>query len=33
MTRQSLNPLPIYQRLGVPEIWCYDQGQLKVYLL
>jgi Uma2 family endonuclease len=33
LTSKSLNRLPIYQRLGVPEIWCYDQGQLTVYLL
>jgi len=30
---KSLNRFPIYQRLGIPEIWCYDQGQLRVYLL
>ncbi|MBF2003787.1 MAG: Uma2 family endonuclease [Synechococcales cyanobacterium M58_A2018_015] len=24
---------PIYRRLGVPEIWCYDQGKLTVYRL
>jgi hypothetical protein len=24
---------PIYARLGVPEIWCYDSGELKIYQL
>lgn len=33
MTSKSLARLPIYVRLGVPEIWCYDQGRLRVYLL
>jgi Uma2 family endonuclease len=33
LTSKSLDRFPIYARLGVPEIWCYDQGQLKVYLL
>lgn len=33
LTSKSLNCFPIYQRLGVPEIWCYDQGQLTVYRL
>jgi Uma2 family endonuclease len=33
ITSKSLARLPIYVRLGVPEIWCYDQGQLRVYLL
>lgn len=33
LTSKSLNRFPIYQRLGVPEIWCYDQGQLTVYRL
>ncbi|YAF95334.1 MAG: Uma2 family endonuclease [Nodularia sp. CChRGM 3473] len=30
---KSLNRFPIYARLGVPEIWCYDTGELKIYLL
>jgi Uma2 family endonuclease len=33
VTRKSLNRLPIYARLGVPEIWCYDQGRLTIYRL
>jgi len=33
LTSKSLNRFPIYARLGVPEIWCYDQGQLTVYRL
>lgn len=33
LTSKSLNRFPIYARLGIPEIWCYDQGQLTVYLL
>ncbi len=33
MTSKSLNRLPIYARLGVPEIWCYDDGTLKIYQL
>lgn len=33
LTSRSLNRFPIYARLGVPEIWCYDQGVLSVYLL
>jgi Uma2 family endonuclease len=33
ITSKSLARLPIYVRLGVPEIWCYDQGQLRIYLL
>lgn len=32
-TRKSLARFPIYARLGVPEIWCYDQGKLSIYLL
>ncbi len=28
-----MNRLAIYARLGVPEVWCYDQGQLRIYLL
>jgi len=33
ITNKSLNRFPIYARLGVPEIWCYDWGELKIYLL
>ncbi|TVP61000.1 MAG: Uma2 family endonuclease [Nodularia sp. (in: Bacteria)] len=33
VTSKSLNRFPIYARLGVPEIWCYDSGELKIYLL
>lgn len=33
VTSKSLPRLPIYARLGVPEIWCYDDGQLTIYLL
>lgn len=33
LTSKSLSRFPIYARLGVPEIWCYDDGELKIYLL
>ncbi|WP_299487663.1 Uma2 family endonuclease [Acaryochloris sp. IP29b_bin.137] len=33
VTSKSLNRLPIYARLGVPELWCYDDGQLTIYHL
>jgi Uma2 family endonuclease len=33
VTNKSLNRFSIYARLGVPEIWCYDSGELKIYLL
>ncbi|MEW6492927.1 MAG: Uma2 family endonuclease [Cyanobacteriota bacterium] len=33
VTSKSLSRLPIYARLGVPEIWCYDSGELKIYQL
>lgn len=33
VTSKSLDRFPIYTRLGVPEIWCYDSGELKIYLL
>lgn len=33
LTHKSLNRLPIYARLGVPELWCYDDGQLTIYHL
>jgi Uma2 family endonuclease len=33
VTSKSLNLFSIYARLGIPEIWCYDSGELKIYLL
>jgi Uma2 family endonuclease len=33
VTSKSLDRFPIYARLGVPEIWCYDSGILKIYNL
>jgi Uma2 family endonuclease len=33
MTSKSLDRFPIYARLGVPEIWSYDSGVLKIYHL
>ncbi len=33
ITNKSLNRFPIYARLGVPELWCYDSDELKIYLL
>ena len=33
LTSKSLGRFPIYAKLGVPEIWCYDSGQLRIYLL
>jgi Uma2 family endonuclease len=33
ITSKSLNRFPIYARLGVPELWCYDDGSLKIYHL
>lgn len=33
ITSKSLNRFPIYARLGVPEIWCYDDGKLLIYSL
>ncbi|MEO1146759.1 MAG: Uma2 family endonuclease [Cyanobacteria bacterium J06638_22] len=33
ITRKPLARFPIYARLGIPEIWCYDQGKLSIYLL
>lgn len=33
ITRKSLNRQPIYARLGVPELWRYDQGILQIYQL
>lgn len=32
-THKCLNRFPIYARLGVPEIWRYDKGQIKIYQL
>jgi Uma2 family endonuclease len=33
MTSKSLDRFPIYVCLGVPELWCYDEGILRIYLL
>jgi len=33
LTRKSFNRFPIYARLAVPELWCYDDGNLKIYHL
>ncbi len=33
ITSKSLDRFPIYARLEVPEIWSYDDGELKIYLL
>lgn len=33
VTSKSLSRFSIYVRLGVPEIWCYDSGELKIYQL
>jgi len=33
LTSKSLDRLPIYQRLGIPELWCYEEGVLKIYQL
>jgi Uma2 family endonuclease len=33
VTNKSLDRFPIYARIGVPEIWCYDSGVLKIYNL
>ena len=33
LTSKSLDRFPIYQRLGVPEIWCYEEGELRIYTL
>lgn len=32
-TSKSLDSLPIYARLGVPEVWRYDKGELHIYHL
>jgi len=33
VTHKFLDRFPIYARLGVPEIWRYDKGQIKIYRL
>lgn len=33
ITSKSIDRFPIYARLEVPELWCYDQGELKIYHL
>jgi Uma2 family endonuclease len=33
LTRKSLARFPIYARLNVPEIWCYEAGELRIYTL
>lgn len=33
VTSKSLNRFAIYARLEVPELWCYDSGELKIYHL
>lgn len=33
VTHKSLDRFPIYARLGVPEIWRYEKGQIKIYQL
>lgn len=33
LTSKSLNRMPIYARLGVPEIWRYDNGEIEIYQL
>ncbi|MGL5808009.1 MAG: Uma2 family endonuclease [Xenococcaceae cyanobacterium] len=33
LTSKSIPRFPIYARLGVPEIWCYDDGRLTIYTL
>lgn len=33
LTSKSLDRFPIYARLDIPEIWCYAQGELKIYHL
>jgi Uma2 family endonuclease len=33
VTNKSLDRFGIYARLGVPELWCYDSGKLKIYQL
>ncbi|WP_088890554.1 Uma2 family endonuclease [Leptolyngbya ohadii] len=33
VTSKSLARFPIYLRLGIPELWCYDTGKLTIYRL
>jgi len=33
ITSKSLDRFPIYAQLGVPELWCYRDGTLTIYLL
>ena len=33
ITNKSLDRFPIYARLGIPELWCYDDGKLNIYHL
>lgn len=33
LTSKSLDRFPIYARLKIPEIWCYNQGELSIYHL
>ncbi len=33
VTHKSLDRFPIYARLEVPELWCYESGELKIYHL
>lgn len=33
VTNKSLERFPIYARLGIPELWCYDAGTLTIYHL
>lgn len=33
VTSKSLEQFPIYARLGIPELWCYDAGKLTIYHL
>jgi Uma2 family endonuclease len=33
ITNKSVDRFPIYARLEVPELWCYDTGELKIYHL
>jgi Uma2 family endonuclease len=31
ITSKSLDRMPIYARLAIPEVWRFDQGALKIY--
>jgi Uma2 family endonuclease len=33
ITHKSLDRFSLYTRLEVPELWCYNQGELKIYHL